>query len=196
MRERAGAQLRIAWLVVALVAVLGLASIVLPAQRRIATIQAHAADLAELAARDEALLARLDSIEQTRTRLRHDLERLAGKIGAGRATVAVLHVLEDEAGRNHLTISSIAPSGDEPAATHRGGEEDVAISLRGRYRDVMNAIADVPHGDALVEVQSVALTRVDLRALFPSVDATVRIALYHTVNDLAKEETHAQTAAH
>ncbi len=196
MTEAAAAQLRIAWLVVALVAVLGFASIVLPAQRRIASIQSHAADLADLAARNEALLARLDSLEQTRTRVRRDLDRLTGKIGAGRTTVAVLHVLEDEAGRNHLTISAIAPAGEGPPASRPGREEDVAVSLRGRYRDVMAAIADVPRHDALVEVESVALTRVDTRALFPSVDATVRVALFHDVKDLAQEDTHALTTAH
>jgi Tfp pilus assembly protein PilO len=194
--EAAAAQLRIAWLVVALVAVIGFASIVLPAQRRIASIQTHAANLADLAARNEALLARLDSLEQTRARVRRDLDRLTGKIGAGRTTVAALHVLEDEAGRNHLTISAIAPAGEEPPASRPSREEDVVVTLRGRYRDVMAAIADVPRHDALVEVESVALTRVDTRALFPSVDATVRVALFHDVKDLVKEDTHALTTAH
>lgn len=184
-----------AWLVVALAAAIGFASIVLPAQRRIAAVEEHAAGLADLAARNEALLARLDSLEQTRTRVRRDLEHLSGKIGTGRTTFAVLHVLEDEAGRNHLTITGIAPGGEEPAAPRAQREDDVAVSLRGRYRDVMAAIADVSRHDALVEVQSVALTRVDARQLFPSVDATVRVALYPDVKDLVKEETHAQTSA-
>jgi Tfp pilus assembly protein PilO len=196
MTEAAAAQVRVAWLVVALASVLGFAAIVLPAQRRIAAIEERAAGLADLAARNEALLARLDSLEQTRARVRRDLERLSGKIGSGRTTVAVVHVLEDEAGRSHLTITGIAPAGDEPSAPHAQREEDVAVSLRGRYRDVMAAIADVSRHDALVEVQSVALTRVDTRQLFPSVDATVRVALYPDVKDLVKEETHAQTPAH
>jgi Tfp pilus assembly protein PilO len=196
MTEAAATQLRIAWLVIALVAILGFASIVLPAQRAIASIQSHAADLADLAARNEALLARLDSLEQTRARVRRDLERLTGKIGAGRSTVAVLHVLENEAGRNHLTISSIAPAGEGSPASRPDREEDVAVSLRGRYRDVMAAVADVPRHDALVEVESVGLARVDSRQLFPSVDAIVRVALYRDVKDLLKEETHAQTPAH
>jgi Tfp pilus assembly protein PilO len=194
--ETAAGQVRIAWLLVALAAALGFASIVLPAQRRVAAIEERAAGLADLAARNEALLARLDSLEQTRTRVRRDLERLSGKMGTGRTTVAVLHVLEDEAGRNHLTITGIAPAGEEPSAPRLQREEDVAVSLRGRYRDVMAAIADVSRHDALVEVQSVALTRVDTRQLFPSVDATVRVALYPDVKALVKEETHAQTPAH
>jgi Tfp pilus assembly protein PilO len=194
--EAAAAQVRIAWLVVALAAVLGFVSIVLPSQRRIAAIQSHAAELADLAARNEALLARLDSLEQTRTRVRRDLDHLTKKVGAGQATVALLRVLEDEAGRNHITISGIAPAGEESSAPRHDREEDVAVSLRGRYRDVMTAIADIPRHDALVEVQSIALTRVDTRQLFPSVDATVRIALYRDVKHLAKEETHVQTATH
>ena len=88
------------------------------------------------------------------------------------------------------------PQADESAAQSRDGEEDVAVSLRGRYRDVMAAIAAVPRHDALLEVRSVALARVDMRALFPSVDANVRVALYSTVKDLVREETHAQTIAH
>ena len=84
MTEAVATQLRVAWLVVALIAVLGFASIVLPAQRRDPhRSNLHAADLADLAARNEALLVRLDSLEQTRTRVRRDFDRLAGKIGAG-----------------------------------------------------------------------------------------------------------------
>ncbi|HTA38339.1 MAG TPA: hypothetical protein VK760_04660 [Candidatus Acidoferrales bacterium] len=196
MNENAVAQLRVAWLAVALVVVLGFAAVVLPAQRRIAAIEAHAGDLADLADRNEAVLARLESLERTRTRVRRDLARLAGKAGSGKATVAALHVLEGEAGRNHLIISGIAPANDDVAAAHREGEEDVAVSLRGRYRDVMNAVADLSRHDALVEVRAVSLARVDIRTLFPNVDATVSVALFHTVKDLVKEEAHAQAATH
>jgi Tfp pilus assembly protein PilO len=195
MTQTAAAQLRIAWLAIVLGAVMGFATIVLPAQRRIASIESHAADLADLAARNEALLARLDSIEQTRTRVRADLDRLAGKIGAGRTTIAVLHVLEDEGKRNHVTISGIAPASDQTSGLPQVKEE-LAVSMRGRYRDVMGAIADIPQHDALVEVESVGVARADTRALFPSIDATVRVALYRDVKDLAKENTNARTIAH
>jgi Tfp pilus assembly protein PilO len=189
-------QVRLAWMAVALTALLGLVAVVLPGQRRIAAIEARSSDLADDASRNEALIARLDSLEQTRLRVRRDLDRLAGHVGGGKAMVAALHVLENEAGRNHLSISSIAPAAEQPVASHPTGEEDITVTLRGRYRDVMNAIADAPRHDALLEVRSIALARVDTRGLFPSVDATVGVALYHAVADLIKEDTHAQTVAH
>jgi Tfp pilus assembly protein PilO len=195
MTQTAATQLRVAWLAIVLVAVVGFATIVLPAQRRIASTESRAADLADLAARNEALLARLDSIEQTRSSVRSDLDRLAGSVGPGRTTVAVLHVLEDEGKRNHVTISSIAPASDETSGVPQAKEE-LAVSLRGRYRDVMAAIADVPRHDALVEIESVGVARANTRALFPSVDATVRVALYRDVKDLAKENANARTTAH
>jgi Tfp pilus assembly protein PilO len=191
----AASQLRAAWLVVTLVALLGFASVVAPAQQRIAAIESHGEELADLATRNEALLSRIGSLEQTRKRVRIDLQRLAGKSGGGRVAVAALQVLEDEAARNHLTISSIAPASEQISTGAPRREEDVSVSLRGRYRDLMAAIADVPHHDVLVEVQSVTLQSVATRQVFPSVDATIRAALYPEVKDLAKEDTHAQTAA-
>jgi Tfp pilus assembly protein PilO len=191
----AASQLRVAWLVVSLVAALGFAGVVAPAQQRIAALEAHAAELADLATRNEALLLRLGSLERTRNRVRSDLQRLGGKGGGGRVAVAALQVLEDEAARNHLTISSIAPAGEPLSNGAERREEDVSISLRGRYRDLMVAIADVPRHDVLLEVQSVTLESVATRQVFPSVDATIRAALYPEVKDLAKEDTHASTAA-
>jgi Tfp pilus assembly protein PilO len=195
MNQAAATQLRVAWLALALAAVAGFATIVLPAQRRIAAIESRSGDFAELAARDEAVLARLDSIEQTRTRVRRDLDRLAGKVGTGRTTVAVLHVLENEAARNHLVISGIAPASDDTASAS-AKEEELTVSLRGRYRDVMAAVADIPRHDALVEVQSAGLQRADAHGLFPSVDATVRFGIFSDVKDLTKENANARTTAH
>jgi Tfp pilus assembly protein PilO len=188
-------QLRIAWLAVALAALLGYVTAIAPAQQRIASIESHAAELADLAARNEVLVQRLGALEQTRARVRDDLRRLGGKGDAGRVAVALLQVLQGEAARNHLTISSIAPASEEPAAHASGGEEDVAVTLRGRYRDVMAAIADVPHHDVLVEVRSVRLARVASREMLPSVDATIQAALYHDVTDLVREEPHVRAAA-
>ena len=90
MSESDAVQLRIAWLAVVLVALLGFAAVVLPAHRRIAAIEAHAADLAELATRNEALLARPDLLERTCARVQRDLERLAGEeTSGGKSTVAM-----------------------------------------------------------------------------------------------------------
>jgi hypothetical protein len=187
-------QVRIAWLIVLLVAAVGFSAIVLPGEQGVAAIETHAGRLADLAAQNEALVRRMPSLETTRTRVRDDLRRLAGKTDSGRVAVALLRVLDDEAHRNHVTISGIAPASG-PAAGASTAEEDVDVSLRGRYRDVMGAIADVPHHDVLVEVRSVSLARVESNQLFPTVDATIHVALYHDVRDLAKEKTHAQTAA-
>jgi Tfp pilus assembly protein PilO len=195
MTQSASTQLRVAWLLVALTALLGFAAIVAPAERRLNAVESHALQLDELAARNEALLARLADLEQTRARVQGDLRRLSGKTSSGKVAVALLKVLEDEAARNHLTLSSLAPASVESPARGPAREEDVAVSLRGRYRDAMAAIADLPHHDVLVEVQSVSLARVASHQIFPSVDATVRVALYRDVADLAKEETHAPTAA-
>jgi Tfp pilus assembly protein PilO len=189
------ARVRAAWLSVALAASLGFAGAIAPAERRIAAIESRAADLAELASRNEALAANARAAEAERARIRGEIDRLAGKGNPGRATVAVLRILADEAARNHLTLTGIAPSGDVAPRRTALREEDVEISLRGRYRDVMEAVADLSRRDALVEVRGVSLARVDAHQLFPSVDATVRAALYHDAGDLAKEETHASTAA-
>jgi len=192
------AQVRIAWFAVAFAAIAGFAAVVAPAERRIAALASHAAELAELADRNEALVARIGPLERTRERVRKDLARLAGAGGSGRAAVAVLKILEDEARRNHVTVTSIAPASaaqTAPRATDR--EEELAVGLRGRYRDVLAAVADVPHHDVLVEVRGLSLARVDTRGLFPSVDAVVRAAIYQSPSDIAQEEVpHARPAAH
>jgi hypothetical protein len=189
----ADSQVRVAWLVVALVAAIGFCAIVLPGEQRIAGMEQHAAALADLAERNEALVIRAASLERTRSRVLDEVRRLTGKGGSGRAAVGLLQVLDGEAKRSHVTIFGIAPAGGP--ASRPGAEDDVDISLRGRYRDVIGAIADVPHHDVLIEIQGVSLARVDSRQLFPSVDATIHAALYHDVKDLTKEKMHAQAAA-
>jgi hypothetical protein len=190
------AQVRTSWLLLVLATLLGFAAVVAPAERRLAAIEAHTAQLGDLATQNEAALTRLDSLERTRARVRSDVKRLAGKGSSGKVAVAVLKVLETEAARNHLTISSIVPSSDGPAARPASLEEDVAITLQGRYRDAMAAIAQLPREDVLVEVQSVSLVSVTSHQAFPYVDATIHAALYYGIDELTKEEKHALTPAH
>lgn len=192
----AAAQVRTGWLSLALAALLGFAAVVAPAERRLAAIQSHAAQLGDLASQNEAAAARIGSLEATRARVRSDVRRLAGTGNSGKIAVVLLKVLQGEASRNHLTISSIAPASDAASARPASQEEGVAISLQGRYRDAMAAIADLPRHDVLVEVRGVSLVRVASQQPFPYVDATIQAALYRGIQELTKEETHALTAAH
>jgi len=192
----ARSQLRIAWSIVACTAIAGFAAVVAPAERRIGALEAHAAELAALADRNAALVARIGSLEQTRSSVHAELARLAGAGGRGRIAASILSLLDGEARGHHVSVTSIAPASAQPSARDSGREEDVSVTLRGRYRDVMAAVADVPHHDVLIEVLDVSLARVDARGLFPNVDATVRVALYPSTDDLLQEESHARAPAH
>jgi hypothetical protein len=176
----AAAQVRVAWMLVALAAVIGYAAVVAPGERRLGAVLSHARELYELSNRNERLLRDIGSVQQARDRVQRDLARLAGQRAAGKAGLSILRLLQGEAAHNHVILASVAPGDSGSAAGNDTREENVAILLHGRYRDVVTSIADISRHDVLVEIRDVELARSGGAGamVFPTIDATIHARLY------------------
>jgi Tfp pilus assembly protein PilO len=194
----AAAQVRMAWMLLALLAVIGYAAIVEPAERRLSAVLSHARELYELSNRNDRLLRNIGSIQQARDRVRRDLTQLAGQRATGKAGLSILRLLQSESVRNHVVIAGVAPGDSANLAGQDTHGDTVAISLHGRYRDVVTSIADLSRHDALVEIRDVALVRSGgaSAAPFPSVDATIHATLYDDPAALLEDVQRAETPSH
>ncbi|HTX60396.1 MAG TPA: hypothetical protein VMH02_12080 [Verrucomicrobiae bacterium] len=181
---------RAAWYGVGLLALLLYGGIVAPAERRLGAIATQTGELYDLAARDERLAADLGNLQAARDRVEAEIARFS-RTGGGQAAAAALATLagETKSGRVCLTSVKRSPDATDPA----GASDDLTIALRGRYRDVLAAIADIPRQGALMEVRSVSLSRASgsAVAIFPPVEAEVRATVYHNATALLKESSHA-----
>jgi hypothetical protein len=173
-----------AWLTVGALALGGYLIVVAPAERKLQEIRAQAHDLYDLAIRNEHLLRGAAGLSAARDRVAVDVARLAGQRGAGSATLRTLQMLQREGSRAHVTIGSLAP--DAPDSTAQNGSEDVTIAMRGTYRNVLSAIADVSRHDVLLEVSGATLATAEAGA--DEIDATLHATLYYRLDALAKEK--------
>ena len=136
-----------AWLIVGGLALGGYFIGVAPAERKMQEIRAQAHDLYDLAIRNEHLLRGATGLSAARERVAIDVARLAGQRGAGSATLRTLQMLQREGSLAHVTIGGLSP--DAPDSGAQNGSEDVTIAMRGTYRNVLSAIADVSRHDVL-----------------------------------------------
>lgn len=173
-----------AWLTVGALALGGYLIVVAPAERKLQEIGAQAHDLYDLAIRNEHLLRGAAGLSAARDRVAVDVARLAGQRGAGSATLRTLQMLQREGSRAHVTIGGLAP--DAPDSTAQNGSEDVTIAMRGTYRNVLSAIADVSRHDVLLEVSGATLATAEAGA--DEIDATLHATLYYRLDALAKEK--------
>ena len=105
--------------------------------------------------------------------------------------VATLRLLQTEASAHHAVVSGVTPV--ETNAPSDSGRQEVTISLRGRYRDVLGIVADLSRHDPLIEVTDVELDASSDRALPVQVDATVHAIVYHGLKGVMKEKNHGLT---
>lgn len=164
-----------AWLGVALCALAAYGLLLLPAQRRLAASVARTQDLYETAQRNADVLARAPGLTDVRDRVQRDLALLSGRRGPATATLATLVLLENLSARAGIAVVSVSPTAAQ-ATADPAGVRQVTIAMRGRYRNVLAAIADLSRHRVLLEVAHVTLSAgANVRL---DVDASVQAAIY------------------
>jgi Tfp pilus assembly protein PilO len=177
----------IGWLIVAVLAVSGFVGAIVPSERRLNAIEFQAHELYQLANRNETMYAGRGALERARSRVEHDMSLLGVKNSSGKAMFAALRLLHWEAVTHHAAVSSIAPL--DAAPPNNSGREDVSITIRGRYRDVVALVADLSRHDLLIEVHDAELNGTSTPIFGADVDATIRATVYHNNQGLMEEET-------
>ncbi len=178
---------RLAWLIVGALGIAGYALIVAPGERHLAATEFHAHELYELANRNERMLQDRDRLVAARNRVERDIRTLTGRDNEGRISLAALRLLDAETQAHHVIVSGFAPeTSDSPDS---GRIEDESIELRGAYRDVIAAVADLSRHDVLLEVDEAKIVGGSAKfAGNATVDATVQARLYYSIGAAMKEK--------
>lgn len=177
---------RAGWFAVAVLVFGGYLTLVAPAERRVRTVAFQAHELYELANRNERLLKNAAGLQAADQRVARDLADLTARKDETTIAVATLGLLRAAEKRHRVFVVSLAPA--ERSITLERGSENVTLVLRGAYRDVLEAIAELSRGDVLLEIDDVALTQAFGNAGSPLVDATIGATIYDRIEPLMKEK--------
>jgi hypothetical protein len=178
---------RIGWMLAVVLAIGGYEAVVAPAAARVRSIVAHAHDMYEIANRTDRLLRDANGVTAARSRVERDVARLAARGESAMTMLATIRLLQEEARRHRVVIAGLSP-GERDAATNRKGSADVTIAMRGTYRNVLEAVADLSKGDVLIDIRDVALAQDSNDADPRDVDAIVRATLYYRIAAIVKEK--------
>jgi hypothetical protein len=165
---------RALWLLCALVAVSGYGFIVQPGEARVHDANQHARALYDDANRNEAKIRRRTQLSRVRTRVVNDLLRLSAQTNAAATTSNALRLFADEGRRYHVDIRSLAPDAADTAQQDDLASAQWSLGVRGRFRDIVTMLADLPAHDVLLDVRDVEIAATTSRPSHaPMLDATI-----------------------
>ena len=182
------ALVRLTWLGTAFVVLgLGLGAVWWPSSQTIEQVRGHAREMYEEANNNDALVRRASELRAAQSRVRADLELLGGVGSAGVVTAAALRLLGYEAQQRGVEIRSILPSSTSATSSGPFVGTDVAIGVRGPFRNIVSLIADLPRHDVLIEVHDAELVSSDQSQKLPALDVTLHTTFYRlTFSNSAK----------
>jgi Tfp pilus assembly protein PilO len=186
--------LRTAWLGIAAAGLAGYLGIVAPAERNVRALLRQGDDLYQLANRNERMLVQEKALGELQERVRRDVRELAAENTPARAALALIELLEREGAQRNVSVGGFSP---EEAAAAGDDAQRIALSVHGRYEDVVPFVGDLTRQRPLVEVEGVELSRRSEDAGGSEVDGRVRVVLYHTTAGIARSnamEAHSHDA--
>lgn len=180
--ERAGT--RIVWLASGLALLAGYACVWQPSQRELAAIRGRAHDLYERANANEEIVRRSATLKTIEARVNADLAILGGRASASRVTASALQVLDFESKAYRVEVRALAPDAS-PGKTESGqaarlAGQPMTIELRGRFRDLLALMSDLPRHGVLFDVRTAELSAVgrDREPPGPLLRSTIQTTLY------------------
>lgn len=175
---------RLVWLAVLVLICGGYGVIWQPNQAALTRIRERAHDLYERANRNEQIVRRSERLRAVETRVRHDLARLEGQTTSGRVTASALQLLDFESKSYAVDVRSVVPDGgaetSETIGSSRLVGRNVAFELRGRFRNLIAFLTDVPRHGVLLEIRGAQLATQESGhdAPVPMLRASVQTTLY------------------
>src|SRR5215469_14425180 len=189
-----GASARIIWLAALFVVFgIGVGLIWVPASQSIDQVRGHARELYEEANQNDAIVRRANDLRAAQQRIHKDVVALGGERSAGAITAATLRLFSEEAKHLQVDVRSVAPT---PQTTPSGHDDlngtDVAIGVRGPFRNVVDFIADLPRHDVLVEIHNAQISSSDTTQQSPVLEVTLNATIYRLTGQ-PLEAPHART---
>ncbi len=193
---------RVLWLLAAfMVLAVGVGCISWPGSQELSQRHAHALELYDEANAIDAATRRAAQLRAAQARIASDLTALGGVRSAGGVTAALLRLLHDESNRQAVDIREVAPDttthgSDSAAAAIRANAllpSDVAISVRGPFRNIVALVADLPRHDVLIDVRDIHLSATESDRVPPVLDVTLHATIYRLAALLPLENSRVRT---
>ena len=182
------------WLTCALVWGVGIACVWLPSSAELSNTRAHASELYEEANQNDADVRRGAELVASRARVLQDIASLRGQFNGATATAAALTLIAERARRDGIEVRSLLPQ-DSPTPMALLSKTEIALAIRGHFRNLIAFTSNLPRHDALIGVTGIAINAGTASKADPSVlDATLHLALYRIDDPVAKESTHASVS--
>lgn len=166
------------WLAVLALAVAGYTAVVAPSERTVRSLERESRDLYELANRNEAVLAQRASLVRLRDRVRRDLDELGAEKTPAKAALAFIQLLDRQGKSREVSVGTFAPDETAPGED----AQQISLTIRGSYEDVLGFVSDVTRHRPLVELESAELQRQSDGSDGTQIDGQLRVVLYHTAN--------------
>ncbi len=192
---------RILWILTAAVFFgFGVGVVWWPTSQTIATIKTQAKNLYDEANQNEADIARAAQLRTVQKRVSDDVRKLSGQGSQSAVTAATLALLNRESRTHSIDVRSIVPTSGttaspSPAAARRADSALVGtaieIDVRGRFRDLLAFVSDLPRHDVLIDVSDINLVDRGDRSSKPVLGATVHATIFRYLYQEGREAQHA-----
>jgi Tfp pilus assembly protein PilO len=181
---------RITWMLTALVFFgSGIGLVWWPTSQTIDAVKAQARSLYDEANQNESDVQRATQLRAIAKRVSDDVRKLSGQGSQSAVTAATLALLYRESRTHGIDVRSIAPApmvspaaAPGPAAVQPADNvlagSPIEIDVRGRFRDILAFISDLPRHNVLIDVSDINLTDRGDRSTKPVLGATIRATIY------------------
>ena len=189
--------IRLIWLLGAAVFLgVGVGLVWWPTAQTIAALKSQAKSLYDEANQNEADVRHAAELRSLAVRVSDDVRQLSGQGSQSEVTAATLSLLNREARVFGIDVRSIVPATATSPAPPAQGQNTLSSSLagtalevdvRGRFRDVLAFVADLPRHNVLISVSDVNLTAEGERPVKPILNAKIN-AIVFRYRGIAEEE--------
>lgn len=185
---------RITWMLTALVFFgLGLGLVWWPTSQTIEALKAQARSLYDEANQNESDVQRAPQLRAVARRVSDDVRKLSGQGSQSAVTAATLVLLYRESHAYDVDVRSIVPA---PAASPGPsdnvlGGNPIEVEVRGRFRDILAFISDLPRHNVLIDVSDINLTDRGEHSAKPVLGATIHATMYRYLGVADRETQHA-----
>ncbi|HTX57048.1 MAG TPA: type 4a pilus biogenesis protein PilO [Candidatus Acidoferrales bacterium] len=185
---------RIVWMLAASIFFgVGVGIVWWPTSQTIASYKTQAKSLYDDANQDETEIAHASELRSAARRVEDDVKLLSAQSSAGAVTAATLRLLNGEAHAYGVDVRSIVPAPQASASPGALAGTVVELDVRGRFRNLLAFISDLPRHDVLMEINDVSLAGTGDRSPKPVLAATIHAAIYR-YRGIGKETQHASGA--
>jgi hypothetical protein len=163
------AWVRVIWVLTAAIFFgIGIGAVWWPSAQAIASVRAQAKGAYDEANQNESEIRHAAQLRAVAERVSRDVSRLAGQDSESATTAMTLRILNAQSRKFGVEIGAIVPRSeaapDAPnpgAVNNRLTGTEVEIDLRGRFRNVLSFVSDLPRHEVLIRINSVDVLQVD-----------------------------------